>query len=79
MRHFHITLTDFFEILFHFGFSKWILIENGIKETGWFKNSGFLSLNSYLACDICYYRYNYNMFLCYIYYICYYVAMRIYK
>ena len=30
------------DIVFHFGFDKWVLVVNGIKETGWFKNTRFL-------------------------------------
>jgi hypothetical protein len=33
-------------IFFHFGFSKWIFIKNGMKEVSWFKNTRFQSLNS---------------------------------
>lgn len=33
-------------MFFHFGFGDRILIENGIKEIGWFKNTRFQSLNS---------------------------------
>ena len=33
-------------MFFHFGFGKRILVLNGIKETGWFRNSRFQSLNS---------------------------------
>ena len=33
-------------IFFHFGFGKRILMVNGIKKIGWFKNSRFRFLNS---------------------------------
>lgn len=33
-------------MFFHFGFGNRILIENWIKEIGWFKNIRFQSLNS---------------------------------
>ena len=33
-------------MFFHFGFGRWILTENGIKEIGWLKNSRFRFLNS---------------------------------
>ena len=32
-------------IFFHFGFGKRILMVNGIKKIGWFRNSRFLSLS----------------------------------
>ena len=28
-------------MFFHFGFDKWILVVNGIKEIGWFENLRF--------------------------------------
>ncbi len=31
---------------FQFGFDKWILVVNGIKETGWFRITRFRSLKS---------------------------------
>ena len=33
-------------MFFHFGFGKWILAVNEIKEIGWFRNTRFRSLNS---------------------------------
>ena len=33
-------------MFFHFGFVKRILMVNGIKIIGWFKNTRFLFLNS---------------------------------
>lgn len=33
-------------MFFHFGFGRWILTENGIKEIGWFRNIRFRFLNS---------------------------------
>ena len=32
-------------IFFHFGFGKWIIIKNGMKEVGWFRIIRFQSLN----------------------------------
>ena len=51
---------------------------NGIKEMGWFRNSRYL-LPIHNLPVISVIIYNYSIFLCYIYYICYYIAMRRYK